>query len=159
MPQWYDWINKEIRNRLASRFELAEEPRGRYPFVLLRHVQPITNFDDLLQDETLDMVTLDLTGAGWVNAWTIPKGKRWRLLALSSPTQTAASGMRLNDGTNTVNLFPTLGQTAGDFKLFGHEYILKEDWLIDVIGSGNAGDGARVYAIWYIEEDAYRGGV
>jgi len=148
------WINVEILKRLALRFRLRDTPETELPLKLSQLVVLTAQVDDLLQSANVSSITLDLTGAGIVTFFTVPGGKRWRLLAIRRDQTTGTTAIDIYQGAGKFYRLGSWG-TPGEQFLLGKDFILEESWYIAMSGTSNAGDGARGIYIWYIEEDSF----
>lgn len=145
-------INIEIIPRLVKRFLLSAVAYVPNPFGLARTVQPITNFDDLLQESKAGKETKDISGAvGEVNYFTVPVGKRWKLYALNRDATTVNSVVYITIGST---IYEHAYGTALSEKNFGHPFYLEEG---DTIGmEDNGADAAVTMTIAYLEENSFR---
>lgn len=148
------WTSVEIFARLVRRFNLQAYPISPDETVGLQEtIQPVTQVDDLLREGKVDTEAVDISGAGRVTAFTVPQGKRWKLLWLWKEATTAVTEIRVFDGV--VGIIVILSSTTAASKDMGSK-VMEEGWSIDASGTGNGADNARSINIWYEEEDAFR---
>jgi hypothetical protein len=154
MPQMYDWVNRSILERLVNRYDISETPKVTNPLILLRSVQPITDFDSILRVSKIGDATNDISaGVGSTVYFTVPLGKRWNIKAFYKEVTAANSALFISDGAATFTLTPsgTVAVTTLDVDLS-----LEEGWTVSMNNTGNGADSARQVKLVYAEEDCYR---
>lgn len=148
-----EFSNKDIVARLRRRLDILDTPTVNKPMVLNRTIQPVTDVDRILQEPNLVLVTKDLRGAGaWLNAFTVPAGKRWLWFAYQVEGTTGNTTIRFYNGTTGLQLY-TAG-TGPKFEQLPQPIYLEEAWEIQILETNDANDGSKDLTVYYLEEDA-----
>lgn len=154
MQQGYAWANLEIDSRLVNRFTLRDTPQVQNPYVLFRQLVPVTQVDELLLESKAQSSNFDFSGAAaGHNLYTVPDGKRWHLLYISTAAFTGSTRLGVTIGSAGVWL--DASATGQHFFQGNKEFTMEEGDVIKGYDTGNGADNAREVAIWYLEEDAY----
>ena len=154
----YWFVNETIKNRLVDRFELSEYAKENTPWYMSKVILPVTSMDDLLSTVHFQTTNTDLTAAAgtYVPIFTVPKGKRWKLLGYHKGITIATSRVRMkpnaDDAGFAYKLTPSI--TAEENQK-GLNTPMEEDGTIGMQTTGNGGDAAVNFEIIYTEEDAF----
>ena len=146
---------ERIWKRLQTRFKArrktdTDQDDPEHP-ILLETIQPITNADALLMEPLAFSTNIDISGAGYVAAHTVPEGKRWKLKQVTRQACTAASNVMTTIGGVLVQLTPA----ATTIQIEPFDFYMDEGDDVGAVGTGNGADSARAVAIIVEEEDAY----
>lgn len=148
------YSSAEVVQRLVDRLKLQGYPVDPNAALQLAHaILPTMDVDRLLHETKLGSGTGDLTPAAgtFVPIFTVPAGKRWRLVGFWRDTTTGTTKVLVYDGVAAFNASPI--QTAEQTYWLGSPLWLEEGWQIGLRTNGNAGDGSRYLNILYEEED------
>jgi len=149
----FDWVAEAILSRLTRRFYLTEEPENN-PLALLHTIQPITQVDDLLVAPAIaDSGAMDLTGAGTVIAYTVPAGKKAKLIFYRKSSTTGTRNIQVFDGTTPCAICAA-GSTENVIQL-SPPLPLPEGWVIRSQATSDGADGAITDYFLFLLEDAY----
>ena len=150
------WINVEYIARLIRRFSLNVGQKIPEALKMARFVQPVTSVDEILQTlkiESQSGVDLSAAAGTYTVFLTVPQGKRWIVIALSTSATVAASQVLISDGSST---FPLNDNTASTAKLNQFNPMpLPEGWSIGRTTTGDVGDNSESLSILVLEEDAF----
>jgi hypothetical protein len=138
-------------NRLWTRFKL-EPTLGAFHPKLSDVISPITNMDVLLRTTKMQSDAFDLSSAGVVTGFTVPKGKRWLLhkIRISGTTANTASVFALTGTQLAIGINGTTERIEDYYGL-----PLDELHSVDFLATGNGADNAINMRILYEEEDAF----
>lgn len=140
----------EVVKRLTARFKLQES--GNNMLLLEDNIVPVTNVDVLLTKPQLKKNTFNISAAD-TTCYTVPAGKRWRLVYTYYGSSVGTSNLRINDGSQSVVLLNSL-QTL-NITRFDNSTILDEGWSLILDTTSNGGDTAVRLDIMIEEEDAF----
>ena len=140
--------------RLGQRLRLKDAPVASG---VSSDVIPITDFDELLRQIKVWAATQDISaGSGSTVFFTVPSGKRWRVLRLEISTGTSGSSKAYyrvgGSSGQAFDLWPS-GTDAVFFE--GHGDPLDQGDEISMVNTGNGADNARELVCYYTEEDAF----
>ncbi len=116
-------------------------------------VLPVLSLEGLLRLSTLVSKNIDLSPAvgTYVVGYTVPVGKRWKLVCVSLIGANApGTPIAYSDGVTVMYL--TLGAASGVI-VMPPDIWLSEGWTIGAIA--NFANPAVPFAVNYLEEDAY----
>lgn len=145
-----------IWQRLYTRFTLEPAPVLGSQAAVSTVIVPVTQVDALLEVRVAGLATLDLDVAGaiLIAGYTVPAGKRARLLYGRKGTTTASTTISATIGG--VTLILSDAATAGVFLANGAEnIILDEGDILGVISTDDVGDGARQFMFVVMESESF----
>jgi len=136
--------------RLGTRLRLKDQPARTG---VSSDVVAVTDFDELLRDVKALASTQDISaGSGSTTFFTVPAGKRWRILRIEAPALSAGSHVFFQVGGQNVDLYANSSTTQF---LVGNGDPLNQGDLIRMVNTGNAGDSSRELVTYYTEEESY----
>ena len=148
----------DIWRRLYTRFTLEPAPASGSMAAVGTEIVPFTNVDELLGEPRAFRVVEDLTPTigAYRGIYSVPTGRRAKLLALSRDQITGDTRLAIRLVTDGVNIDVLLTPLEAPFQAYlGSPVTLNEGDSAGWFTSGNAGDGARIgYAI-VVEEEAF----
>lgn len=80
---YYEFVQKQVINRLRSRLTLGTVPNVIDPMVVGKQIIPTLSVDDILADRTFDDYVKAVSAVTGYDIWTVPDGKRWEITAFS----------------------------------------------------------------------------
>lgn len=115
-------------------------------------IQPVTNVDELVSDPKIARVTKSLAGATglYIVFHTVPVGKRWRLLMLHQAATVGLSEVAVDDGLMIMPI--SVPGAASKIIQFPERAFLPAGGTVRGKETNNAGDGAVLQWLWYVEE-------
>jgi len=145
----------QVLRRSTAKFKI--EPTSALSELALSNlVNLVSDLDDLLRVSTIpDTVNMNLnvSTATHVAGFTVPTGKRWRVLAVHRAATTGTSNTEVYNGAGYIYI--GADGTAAQIILLSKDFILDQGGTVGSHGTNNAGDGAVPINTWYLEEDAY----
>ena len=133
--------------RLTQRLGLRVSRPG--PVYLDTTLYCFMDISELLRFSKVKTATVDIS-AGSVVAFTVPDGKRWRLLFVNRAATVNAVRIFVGDAVTSIGIVaPVIAEVATAFDL-----PLEQKGTVTV-GGGAGTDTAVVITILYTEEDAY----
>ena len=143
-------VKKDFWRRLKERFSLEDYGLGTKAF-MSDSVQPVTSVDEVQKEPHVLSGSFDISGAvAWQTLWTVPAGKRWHLKMAFKGVSTGTSYMRINDGSNFMELGDA---TTTVLVSYFTDVRLSAGWLIETLQTNNGADVSRTRGILYEEED------
>jgi len=146
----------EILRRLVNRYGI--EPLLTAGGFLLSHViVPITDADELLQTPGVANATTDISAAVvYLPIFVVPKGKRWRLLAIHRAGTTGTSRVRVTPAPGLLAFRMGPGATGESTWFAGTDkHYVEEGGDVGMDTTNNGADTAIQCQVWYLEEDAH----
>lgn len=144
---------KRLQTRFKARRKTDTDPEDPDHPVLLETVQPITDFDELAKEGKVINSTADLSGGGNVTVFTVPDGKRWRILHLRKAATDGTVPLTIVDTSENLTDRIVEGST-GATNFTGNPPTLDEKDIIRA-SSGAVGDAAILFTGFVEEEDAF----
>lgn len=143
-----------VWERLYRRFSLEPFPAEGSQAAVETTIQPVTDADELLRTHPYASSTLDLSGGAgsYVDVFTVPDNRRWRVLMLKKSDTTLTSRLRVY--TRLGVDFSLIAMTTAEV-WFLHTFLLDQGDRIQARATGDSGDASRRFDIHYSEEEAY----
>jgi len=151
------YIGRDIASKLIGRFFLQKTVNKPDTWQLAPFVQPVSNVDDLLAKPVYDYDDFDIHFATTVytTCFTVPEGKRWRLIYLDKGSSLAATTVRIDITGARQSKVPIAGGSAAALNLPALNFLLPPGTRIMLQNTNNAGDTGVRLMIGYQEEDVY----
>ncbi len=151
------YVGKVIQDRLWRRFKLSMNLSQPDQYKFQDVIIPVTQLDELMRASKIGGGVKDISAAGGVlvTYFTVPKGKRWRLVGAYRVTTTGVSRMYIDDGSSAA-FYLTAADTASVTVFPGTPLWIEETWTIGMISTNNGADTTITMRIIYEEEDSYQ---